>query len=827
MSISIHHVVFAALMHDIGKVVQRSGASDVPAFIDKCRKDPRNGVLGYKHAMWTADFLSRHPINLPDQEWDIIVELAGSHHCKDSWKMHNLDVYLDMIIHADRLSSSWDREDSEDASSGTKRYLKVPLYSVFSRVFQDQSKSTEQSHWAYPIKKLTPDSAYPKQGNTLRDQSEDYAALLSAFETDYAEVCKYFNNLSTEPDFARDHFPQFIDAVDGLLKQYFWCVPANTMEQNPVGSLYHHLHNSATITAALYAKHTANNHQEDFPFMVITADMNGIQNYLYDLNPENSSKAGKLLRSRSFQIQMIMEMAAAKVIKELGISHLSVFANHGGKWFMLAHNSPENRSTLEELKRLFNRELYKAFLGTVSLNLNWETKLGLADLRKEHFLNTIQKCFDAMEREKHAKFASILQSDGAWQSDEFVVNTDVIYNDQICDFCKRRISDDASNRQYAKYESPDEEQTRICSTCLREIRLGRNLAQKKNFKISSGDARGNAYISFAGMSFLDASDDELERLLPAAHYFSLDPNLKSRHIPLRVLATQVPIKNDRVRTFEEIAETSEGLFANAILKGDVDNLGYMMSRAWHKNEQGLPQCSITEFSTTSFLMDYFFSAVLPELIKKEYPDSIYTVYSGGDDFCLVGAYDKVIDFANKLSQKFKAYCAMNPNIHFSAAIALSHSKEPIKFMIKSTDERLDDAKGVYDKDSLNLYETIVKWKDLPDLMEFSAKLSKWLKDGDITLQFLYRLLAYHQMYIEAKTNPSTNLRNYLYDSLLNYDIKRNIQKIKNDRITNPELVETLKNLTGLQEGGMMKHLRIPLCHAIYKHRKSRNGENHE
>jgi CRISPR-associated protein Csm1 len=126
------------------------------------------------------------------------------------------------------------------------------------------------------------------------------------------------------------------------------------MEPTPIGSLYHHLHNSAAISAALYAQDESE-HSEP-PFMIIAADLNGIQNYLYDLNPENSSKASKLLRSRSFQIQMIMEMLADKVISELGLSHLSVISSQGGKWFILANNSKNNEQKMEELKQIVNEE---------------------------------------------------------------------------------------------------------------------------------------------------------------------------------------------------------------------------------------------------------------------------------------------------------------------------------------------------------------------------------------------------------------------------------------------------------------------------------------
>jgi len=675
--------------------------------------------------------------------------------------------------------------------------------------------------YIYPLKKLNPDSVYPKAEAALVDLSADYKALIDAFELDFAKICTYFNAMVDAPDFINKHFPQFIDATDSLLKQYFWCVPANTMELTPISSLYHHMRNCATISAALYAASHGEKDNNEKPFMIVALDMNGIQNYLYDLNPENSAKAGKLLRSRSFQIQMIMDMAAAKVIQELGLSRSSIFSSHGGKCFILANNSAKNREKLQALKQEFNKELFEKYLATLSLNLNWECGIGLADLNKKHFLNTMQDCFDALEREKHAKFASILQESGNWQAQNFIVNQSDIYNEDICVFCKRRKSDDFSAEEFRKYEAPDEEKPRICDICLQEIKLGRNLTQKKYFKIQAGNLT-DPYISFAGMQFAYASNAEINELSPNTQYFSLDEEHENLQIPLRYLATHVPTMKDKVCTFEEIAMKSEGLSANAILKGDVDNLGYMMSRAWPLNKENQILCSITEFDTFSFLMDYFFSAMLPALQKASYRDSVYTIYSGGDDFCLLGAYDKIISFAAELNKSFTAFCANNPDLHFSAGISLLHPKAPIKFAINSTELRLDAIKNTEGKNSLNLYETVLPWQKLPELLEFSQQLSDWLNSDKLPLQFLYRLLSYHQMYLETKSD-STNLRNYLYDSLLNYDIRRNIQKLNGGQVSNPEIVNTLKELTGLQEGSAMDFLRVPLSHTIYKNRKSRQG----
>jgi hypothetical protein len=56
------------------------------------------------------------------------------------WKLHNYEKYLDMIMQADNISSSWDREEPEDPSSDKHHYLKVPLYSVFSKISTGENK---------------------------------------------------------------------------------------------------------------------------------------------------------------------------------------------------------------------------------------------------------------------------------------------------------------------------------------------------------------------------------------------------------------------------------------------------------------------------------------------------------------------------------------------------------------------------------------------------------------------------------------------------------------------------------------------------------------
>jgi len=225
-------------------------------------------------------------------------------------------------------------------------------------------------------------------------------------------------------------------------------------------------------------------------------------------------------------------------------------------------------------------------------------------------------------------------------------------------------------------------------------------------------------------------------------------------------------------------------------------------------------------------------------VQKEYADSIYIVYAGGDDFCLVGAWNKVIDLAQELRKKFTRYTAQNQDLHFSAAIELMHAKTPVRFAILKADEKLAAAKktasaedtseeALLRKNRLNLFELSVNWDRMDKLMEFAGKLDNWLQNNQttgVTTQFLYRLLAYNEMYLKT-LEPKCELRNYLYDALLNYDIKRNIQQANDEKSSEENIANSLRKLTAVSSEVNFKDIRIPIFYVLYKNRKRTGGNN--
>src|SRR5207248_215937 len=58
-------------------------------------------------------------------------------------------------------------------------------------------------------------------------------------------------------------------------------------------------------------------------------------------------------------------------------------------------------------------------------------------------------------------------------------------------------------------------------------------------------------------------------------------------------------------------------------------------------------------------------------------DLLYTIYSGGDDLFVVGAWDRLPLLADAVRREFHEYCAHNPALTISAGIAIDDRRFPL------------------------------------------------------------------------------------------------------------------------------------------------------
>jgi len=110
-------------------------------------------------------------------------------------------------------------------------------------------------------------------------------------------------------------------------------------------------------------------------------------------------------------------------------------------------------------------------------------------------------------------------------------------------------------------------------------------------------------------------------------------------------------------TFEAIANKSTGNNKLAMFKADIDNLGFIF------NSSLGARISFSRVAQLSETLNHFFTETYYEFVQNHnnYKDKIYTVFSGGDDLCILGAWDAVINFACEFHKKFKDFTNNNPS----------------------------------------------------------------------------------------------------------------------------------------------------------------------
>ncbi|RKY99127.1 MAG: type III-A CRISPR-associated protein Cas10/Csm1, partial [Candidatus Hydrothermota bacterium] len=343
-------IVLGALFHDIGKVVYR--ASQRPSrkthqeLGSEWIKGHLSQIFGDDVARELADFALYHhfsPKNHPEL---------------DVRNQNRNDLLL--VAHADSVSSGERKKiDYDDTKFDPSR----PLRSAFSSIKTEGKPEAKPVF--YTLRRLSEGIFYPRE--SLKLTPEDYQMVLNEFENALKE--KMLNP----------------DALLNVLEEYFSLIPSHTAEAEGVGtdvSLYDHLKTTAAIALAAY-NYLAEVHGIDeketlfsqLPsdeitdtktkrYMFIGVDISGIQNFIYTIS---SKGALKLLRARSFYVEMLLEFLAIRILKELNLYRTNLLFLGGGNFIILAQNTENARKSVDLIIHDFNERLFDEHQGKLWL----------------------------------------------------------------------------------------------------------------------------------------------------------------------------------------------------------------------------------------------------------------------------------------------------------------------------------------------------------------------------------------------------------------------------------------------------------------------------
>ena len=186
------------------------------------------------------------------------------------------------------------------------------------------------------------------------------------------------------------------------------------------------------------------------------------------------------------------------------------------------------------------------------------------------------------------------------------------------------------------------------------------------------------------------------------------------------------------KNFEEYADSTD----LGILRMDVDGLGKRFIEGFN---------SISEYKTFSKRLVAFFedetSKIQQEPVFKSY---LNIIYAGGDDLFVVGRWDKVIDFAERIHQETKDRFGSD-GISISGGIAVVQPKYPISKAAELAGDAENAAKQFRngEKNAFHMLGKTVSWdKEFDYVKNFKQQFVSLIENYDLSKGILHKLMLY-------------------------------------------------------------------------------------
>lgn len=429
----------------------------------------------------------------------------------------------------------------------------------------------------------------------------------------------------------------------------------------------------------------------------VKGDISGIQDYIFNVKSE---RAARVLKGRSFYIQMASELCIVLIRQELGKDNVRLLYNGGGNFYLFARGAVE--TALEKVQEVIARDCSS---DEYYLSLSWHEleKGGLAD-----FGQVWQAAQRKSNRDKLAKFSSF------WPAFEpYHFHGD---KDDWLGFTQSFIGSGGFSTSDAKGAEKKVYRKGAVALGL-DFRLGEGQGQFKGSLINQ----------------LPAWTPEL--LLRHENIIKEVRNRRGGK------DNYVEPAKGHIIEFEYLAAfagSRTGTDKLGVLKMDVDNLGTVF-----RSSSGL-----TDTSQLSAAIQWFFDSFMLELLSQSFSflsmekdengqpslaeasepfvNNLYVVFSGGDDCFLLGGWDAVFAFAGRLRQEFGAFirsleqsvpALRDHQVTLSAGLLVVGPRFPVVRLAELAEESIGKAKswrdgtGYLAKDRICVLGQVLSWEE--------------------------------------------------------------------------------------------------------------------
>ncbi len=756
-------LLLGALFHDIGKFEQRA---------------QKEGDIRERHNLLSASFVNKYFND------EILSQIVLAHH-KSELKHSSLKginkFIAEIVCEADNLASGERKPD-------INVIRQQPFESIFSKIFGNNDdyfqniSSLEPNKYVFPINSIQPSE----------ELQQSYQNQWESFIKEFVEIDK--NDLT---------------AILFTLKKYLWCIPSSSWKTRSDISLFEHLKITAAIAFSLYI-FFINNHQierlldisdteretiienrDEERYLLLLADITGIQNYIYNIGTKGALKS---LKGRSFYLQQTLDNISFWLLGELfDLPLTNLIYSSGGKFYILLPNTNEVKEKINEAQRILDRNFLNIYNGQLGIVISYLALKGNDFSYSKEEGHLISDKWDKLnllsEQKKRQKFASI------WNYDLFSPNgpdgelikcayTDVVLANKkdlenyslkekvdlnIGSFIKYKVNEKVFYQILDENGEPTEDY--ISSEQFDSQKIGQELKKSHNILRIRNDLDGFNVLNLNSFDFVGneqadelKSSDEMKFVLSETNINKY--NLKS-------IGFKFYGGNWYLEEFEKVIEKGEGIKRLGVLRIDVDNLGLIFKKGFGE------KATFSRIVQLSFMLDYFFSYYINLLKNKKWSlrngindddgikikELIQIVYSGGDDVFIVGHWSVLPDVALWIYKNFKVFAANNPYFNLSAGIALFHNKFPLfkvafeagEFEGKAkSKERINKDGTKARKNGIAFLdkETPISWNDLETVRDYVYSIYSYVKFGEndkkISKSFISRLYSIYYEYKKGK-----------------------------------------------------------------------------
>lgn len=739
MKATVQEVMIAGLLHDIGKFAQRA---DMVKFRDNsmegylCKKSHK-GYYTHQHVLYTQGFLEMYKDCLPEEvNASRIINLASYHH-NPSESEHEI------IARADRLSSGMDRRtDKELEYESSGKYYEKPMISIASTLHIEESHTTKERRNTTGFLAIQ-----PLQGDAVLCSNEtgitkeDYFLQWQMFEEDYQKL----KGLSCS---------QFLIALDSMLERYTWCIPSSTID-DPDVSLYHHAKTTAAFASCIasYAlEHGDLKKAVDAEnvFLFLQGDLSGIQKYIFNL--PTTKRNAKILRARSFQVWALCLIIAKFITAKFGVSEINIITFAGGRFLLLLPATKNAQGKIDTIQTELDQYMINEFSGRLACILSSTNIQKNTELMQKYGGELQSRIFAGNMLNKKKKLQKGLQEYGAVLDEQYLR----LQRSGVCPICDF---------------NPKEIDKEYCQSCDDLTAVGSRLVKAEKIQFSA-----DKLVSFGKMIRIFRKSDSSAWGYTNRTYMP--------GYPMISLPYSAPFREDQdneLLTFEEIVESPDTNKKKklAMFKADIDNLGLVFHSSLGN------RWSLSRYSDISYQFHQFFSTFLNHLIntRKKYKNHIYVVYSGGDDLCVIGPWDIIMDFALEFRSNLDKFTNNNAMITLSGGIALASSSLPIRTLAHMSEESLDASKhrtdrGMLVKNGITIFGVTLSWEDYARCIEEGKHMYDLMTEGrKISSGTIYRIIDFSH---RAERASKGNLRDLLWVSNYRYQIHRSIESKYSD-----------------------------------------------